>query len=491
MKVSFTLGVGEDVRVNNIPCRVLTENITRNPNFDVTFLNYTITSNLNLEKVTPDFVAKIEKENRVIRECTTSWYTLFQVAYSNYHHIDLLMQELKTEYLFYSMAALQIEFSHIGQILNRGVKVIIGGSLLNSYSFKEIRDIISLVAEEKYMDNLLIVKGYVDLTTDLYKIVREWKDVEITENDFTTFWECTEDYTVDKVNRLKKFGLTFKKYYPFEYSVFILDNKCWWNQCRFCTYPLYQHKDFTIGSPAGKISNNIITAIRKYGNGVFFTNDYFQFTPKYKEILQNLVDEGIKIVIFSGIQAFKNEKYIDNINKYISAVKLGVESFSDFSLQYNNKGYTYADIQNVLKSIKSNMKRDVSFLTNMIVDLPINSKDEIVRNYERAWQFKKELIDVGYRFNYSAKLLTINKDQVEKFIDNKYVAINKGTNNISGRYLIFDMFRKLGVIKDDTYKTMALPLLRFDENGDELSTDFDYIDYDLAVNVFRWRKDES
>jgi hypothetical protein len=491
MKVSFTLGVGEDVRVNNIPCRVLTENLTRNPNFDVTFLNYTITANVNLQKDTPEYINKIEKENRVLRECTTSWYTLFQVAYSNYHYIDLLLNEIKTEYLFYSCSALQIEFAHIAQILNHGIKVIIGGSLLNSYTFQEIRDIVSLIAEKKYMKNLMIVKGYVDLTTDLYTMVREWKDVEITENDFTTFWECTEDYTVEKVARLKKMGFNFLEYYPFEYSVFILDNKCWWNKCRFCTYPLYQHKDFTVGSTASKISNNIIAAIRKYDNGVFFTNDYFQFTPKYKEILQNLVDEGIKIVIFSGIQAFKNKSYIENINKYISAVKLGVESFSDFSLQYNNKGYTYADIRNVMQSIKEDMKSDVSFLANMIVDLPINNEAEIIENYEKAAEFKKELLDAGHPFNFSAKLLTINKDQKERFIDNRFVTV--GDSNISGRYLVFDMFRRMGVIKDDTYKTMSLPLLRFDENGNELSTDFSYISHDLAVKTFRWirRKNEG
>jgi hypothetical protein len=201
-----------------------------------------------------------------------------------------------------------------------------------------------------------------------------------------------------------------------------------------------------------------------------------------------LVDEGIKIVIFTGIQAFKDEKYIENINKYISAVKLGLESFSDFSLDYCNKGYTYADIQNVLKSIKTNMKRDVSFLTNLIVDLPINNDDEIVRNYERAWEFKKELIDVGYKFNYSAKLLSI-KNQKDQFVDNEFITVGNG--NVSGRYLVFDMFKKIGVIKGDLYKTMSLPLLRFDENKNELSTDFDYIDYDLAVNVFRWRKNES
>jgi hypothetical protein len=204
-----------------------------------------------------------------------------------------------------------------------------------------------------------------------------------------------------------------------------------------------------------------------------------------------LVDEGIKIVIFSGIQAFKNKSYIENINKYISAVKLGVESFSDFSLQYNNKGYTYADIRNVMQSIKEDMKSDVSFLANMIVDLPINNEAEIVENYEKAAEFKKELLDSGHPFNFSAKLLTINKDQKERFIDNRFVTV--GDSNVSGRYLVFDMFSRMGVIKDDTYKTMSLPLLRFDENGNELSTDFSYISHDLAVKTFRWirRKNEG
>jgi hypothetical protein len=488
MKVSFTLGSGEDIRVNNVASRILTENLTRNPNFDVTFLNYTITSSLNIDKKFSEYIPIMKQQHRIFNEHSL-WYNFFKVVYSNYHHVDFLIQELKTEYLFYNCSSLQIEFYHVAQILNHGVKIIIGGSLTNTYSFKEIRDIISpLVSDQRYMKNLLIVKGYVDLTTDLYSVVQKWRDVEITENDFSTFWECEQDYTIEKIKRLKKFNIGFDNFYPFAYSIFMLDNKCWWNKCRFCTYPFFKRKDFTIGSSSKKISNNIINTLRRYDNdSIFLANDYFQFTHKYKEILENLVSEGIKIVIFTGMQSLKNEKYIDDINKYVHAVKLGLESLDTFGLSYANKGYTYNDVKYILKLIKDNMKRDVHFLTNLIIDLPTKSKDNIIRNYERAWQFKKEMIDAGFNFNYSSKLISVSKDTRNVFIDNKYITINESNENISGRYFLFDAFRKAGIMNDDMYKTMSLPLLRFDENGNELSTDFDYIDMDLAKKVFKWR----
>jgi hypothetical protein len=85
--------------------------------------------------------------------------------------------------------------------------VIIGGSLLNSYTFQEIRDIVFLIAEKKYMKNLMIVKGYVDLTTDLYKMVREWKDVEITENDFYNLLGMHRGLYGREGSQIKKDGL--------------------------------------------------------------------------------------------------------------------------------------------------------------------------------------------------------------------------------------------------------------------------------------------
>lgn len=491
MKVSFTLGAGQDIRINNISSRVLTENLNRNPNFDVTFLNYNITSHLNTDRKIPEFMDKMEK-HPILRECFTGWFNLFKVSWSNYHHVDFLLNELKTEYLFFSCSLLKYEFYQIAQILNHGVKVIIGGALLNTHSFKEARDIISTMVEEKYMKNLLIIKGYVDLTTDLYKIVQKWEDFEITKNDFSTFWECTDDYITDKIKRLQKFEKhidlsSLEGIYPYRYSVFILDNKCWWGKCRFCIYPFFNQIDFTGGASVNKISDNIITTVRNHGkNSIFFANDYFQFTPKYKQIMQNLVDEDIRIVIFSGIQSLQNKEFLDNVNKYVSSIKLGLESFSDFSLKYINKGYTYAEIQNTLKLIKNHLNKDIFFLTNLIVDLPINSKEEIIRNYERAWEFKKEMIDAGFKFNYSSKILTVGNDTREQFIDNKFIKVDYETDNISGRYLLFKYFREMGVIKDDLYKDMSLPLLRFDENGNELSTDFNYIDFKTAKNTFRW-----
>lgn len=492
MKISFTMGAGQDVRVNNIGCRVLTENLTRNPNFDVTFLNYTITSSFMTQKVIRSFVEKMMPKHSIMGECATTWFNMFRVTYGNYHHVDLLLDELKTDVLFYSCSLTMFEFYSIAQLLNAGIKLVIGGPLLETFSFEEIRNILSETVEEKYMKNLLIIKGYVDLTTDIYAIVKKWEDYQITENDFSTFWECKEDYTVDKIQTMKRFGkhmdLSFlKNFYPENYSVFILDNRCWWGKCRFCIYPFFKPIYFTGGSSIEKVANNIIETAHRHGNRyIFFANDYFRFTEDYTKILDILVKNGIKIVIFSGIQSLLDKKYIDNVNKYVSAIKLGMESFSDFSLNYVNKGYTYDDVKKAKEVLIKDVNNDIFILGNIIIDLPVKNRQDAIQNYERAWNFKRDIRDAGFDFNFSSKLLTIGKETIEQFCDGKSMMLNETEKNISGRYLLFKYFRETGISKDDIYKKMSYPLLRIDDKGKELPTDFDMIDYDLAKKVFRW-----
>lgn len=492
MKVSFTMGAGQDVRVNNVGCRVLTENLLRNPNFDVTFLNYTITSSYMTQKTIEPWVIEMMKKHPVMGECASTWFNMFRVTYGNYHHVDYLIDELKTEYLFYSCSLTMFEFHAIAKILNSGIKIIIGGPLLETFSFKEIRNIISEMVEEKFMKNLLIIKGYVDLTTDLYAIVKKWEDYQITENDFSTFWDCIEDYTVDKIQTMKRFSkhmdLSFlKNFYPENYSVFILDNRCWWGKCKFCIYPFFNPIYFTGGASHEKVANNIIQAANRHGNRyIFFANDYFRFTDDYKKILDILIANDIKIVIFSGIQSLLDKKYIKNVQKYVSAIKLGMESFSDFSLDYINKGYNYDAIKKVKDILINEVSNDTFILGNIIIDLPVKNQEDAILNYERALEFKQDIRNAGFNFNFSSKLLTIGKEAINQFCDGKIIKYNDTEDNISGRYLLFKYFKETGISKDDIYKKMSYPLLRFDNNGKELPTDFDLIDYKLAKKVFRW-----
>jgi hypothetical protein len=490
MKVSFTLGPSQEIRINQIASRILTENLKRNENFDVEFLNFTITTNFHLNK---DMKKYYDFGNKSLEVCGTAWHNILKVALGHYHYTDLLLKELKTEYLFYSCSLTMLEFELIAEVINNDTKVIIGGPLINNYSFEDIRNIISgKVDDKEKMKNLLIIKGYVDLTTDLYEIVKRWEDYIITENDFSTFWDCEDDYIVDKIKNIKKFkdhiDLSFlDNYFPSPYSVFILDNFCYWGKCKFCYYSLFDRIDFTKGASIEKISNNIIRSTKKHKNDyVFFANDYFSFNDKYEKIMQNLIDNDIKIVIFTGIKSLQNIDYIKKINKYVAAVKIGIESFSDFSLDYIKKGYDYEDIKNALFLIKKHMKKNVFFLANLIIDLPIDSRENIITNYERANEFKKEMREAGFDINYSAKLLVVNNQTKEDFIDNKYIMVNDGDNNISGRYLLFNYFKKMGIVKNDLYKDMMIPLKRYDKNGNVLPSDFDVIPYDLAEKVFRW-----
>lgn len=490
MKVSFTLGPGQDIRVNNIASRILTENLSRK--FDVDFLNFSLMSSYQSYKDIGYYSEQISIKNKNLGICGSSWFNMLKVALGNYHHTHFLLNELKTDYLFYSCSLTMFEFNTVSIILNHGIKLIIGGPLLNNFSFNQIRNILSKTVKEKYMNNLLIVKGYVDLTTDLYKIVKEWKDFEIIENDFSTFWECENDYIVEKTNIFRKFEKHINTsfldgFYPSNYSIFILDNKCWWGKCKFCMYTFFDPIDYTGGLSEDKISENIIKTTRLHGNDtIFFANDYFSFNEKYEKIMQNIVDNGLKIVIFTGIKSLQNKKYIDKINKYIHALKLGVESFSDFGLKYINKGYTYKDIQEASLNIKKYLKKDIFILSNIITDLPDRNERDIIQNYERAAEFKEEMIDSGFDVKYSPKMLIINNHTRDRFIDNSSIVDRYENGYVSGRYLLFEYFKDLNIITDDMYKEMALPLLRLDENRNKLRTDYDIISTELAERVMRW-----
>ncbi len=492
MKISFTLGAGQDLRINQVASRVLTENLLREERFDTNFLYFPLIASYNTFKDMVPYGAQIKKMNRNLGLCPTTWSNMLKVSLGHYRYSGLIFEELKTDYLFYSCSLTLLEFRTIADILNRGVKLIIGGPLLDGFTFNEIRCMLSEMVPPKYMENLIIIKGYVDLTTDLYSIVKNGRDHQITENDFSTFWECNHDYTTDKIEMLRKFSghldLSFlDNHYPFKYSVFILDNYCWWGKCKFCLYPFFDNIDFTAQVPVDKMVENIASTMTNCkSDGIFFANDYFTFNSKYEELMQKLVDKGMKICIFTGIKALQNREYIDKINKYVSAVKVGLESFNDWSLAHSNKGYTYQDIEDTKGMILKYMNKDIKFLVNMITDLPARSRAEIQDNYERARSFKRDMVSAGFDFKYSFKLLVVNNQTKHSFIDNKHVSINKTGRNVSGRWLLFQYFRDLGILTDDIYKRMTIPLTRITSDGEELETDYNIVSNSIAEEIFGW-----
>jgi hypothetical protein len=495
MKVSFTIGMGQDMRVNNISTRVLTSNLLRNDKLDVTFLNAPIMSHYHSHRSMNEYFDVMEKKDRIMKEATGAWYNPLRVALGNYQHNHLILDELKTDILFQSCSVTLYEINTLAAILNSGVRLMIGGPLPSTYSFDGLRDIIAQYVKPKYMKNLMIVKGYVDLTTDLHKLAQDWKDTTITENDYSTFWDCEDDYTIDKINRMRRFNkhidMSFMDgFFPYKYSTFILDNKCWWGKCKFCTYYKYEAKDdFTGGEPVEKITQNILNTIKKQGNNaVFFVNDYFQFTPKYKAIMDILKENEVHIVIFTGVQMLKDRTYLENVNKYVSAMLIGIESFSDFGLDYINKGYKYADIKEANDMMKKHLKRDCFLQESIIIDLPEKHEKDVLVNYTRAATEKEDMRNAGFSINYSIKPLLVNYDTKDAFIDNKWLSVNEDEDEyLLGRHLVFKYLREMGIATNDIYKQMSVPLVRYDQFGDKLESDFRILPYDLAMDVFRWK----
>jgi len=498
MKISFTLGGGQDIRINQIAPRVLTENFLRNDKFEPTFLNFPLICAYHAFKDVSKYRQQIGEKNKALVTCEALWWNSLKISLGHYKYTNLLLNELKTDYLFYSCSLTLLEIKIISAILNSGIRLIIGGALINNFSFEDIRDRLSKIVDQRYMKNLLIVKGYVDLTTDLYKIVEKWEDCVIDNNDFSTFWECEKDYIVDKIKIFRKFDkhidlsfLELYSAYQFKTSVYIFDSDCWWGKCKFCSSSSIDGArciiDFTKGASIEKVSENIINGVKKHNSeGIFIANDYFMFNDKYEKILQNLVDSNVKISIFTGIKALQNKKYIKKINKYMNYLRIGLESLSDFSLDYINKGYNYKDIQDTVVSIKNNMNRDIVMTFNLILDLPEKSEKDVILNYERASQLKNELREAGFTTHHSSRLLVVPKWDQERLIDNKYLTINTQNKNISGRYLIFNYFKELNILTDDLYKDALLPLLRYDEKGNELKSDIFIVPYDLANRAFTW-----
>jgi len=495
MKVSFTIGMGQDMRVNNISTRVLTTNLMNNDKLDVTFLNAPIMSHYYSHQNMDQYQKMFEDKDPIMKQATPAWYNALRVAVGNYQHNNFIVDELKTDILFQSCSVTLYEINTLATILNSGVRLMIGGPLPSTYSFDGLRSIISQYVKPEYMKNLMIVKGYVDLTTDLYKLAKDWKDTTITENDYSTFWDCEDDYTIDKIKGMRRFSghidMSFMDgFFPYKYSTFILDNKCWWGKCKFCTYYKYEAKeDFTGGASVEKIAQNILNTLKKQGNNaVFFVNDYFQFTSKYKAIMDILKANGIHIVIFTGVQMLKDREYLENVNKYVSAMLIGVESFSDFGLDYINKGYKYADIKEANSMMKKHLKRDCFLQESIIIDLPERNEKDVLVNYTRASIEKEDMRNAGFSINYSIKPLLVNYDTKDAFIDNKWLSVNEDEDEyLIGRHLVFKYLREMGIATNDIYKQMSVPLVRFDEDGEKMLSDFRILTHDLAADVFRWQ----
>jgi wyosine [tRNA(Phe)-imidazoG37] synthetase (radical SAM superfamily) len=361
-------------------------------------------------------------------------------------------------------------------LLEHNKRVVIGGVFCNSYESSHIRQsLIEIGLNESLLTNLMIVKGYVDLTTDLYELIDKWEDIEITENDFSTMWHCRSDYIKDGLNIFRAF-----KQRPIWYTI-VFDNSCWYNKCTFCNIDHNKRKNFIKNMEVDELVDALILNLKEYQTNLLFINDpYFIFTPKNKYILGKLKQNGIKIAILTGINLLKNKKYLKNINNYIDELRIGLESCSDFALSYINKGYDWNGVIESINMMRNELSSDVMLRYLYIMDLAETSKESVLQNYNRMIQLR-EMIEKKFDFAFFPRNLHMFKD-IDIQETTKYIRISENSDRVSGIWKVYNHLEKYG-FEVNIPEDVVLPYERYDENGKLLPSDYEIITGDMMKEI--------
>ena len=85
----------------------------------------------------------------------------------------------------------------VKDLLDKGNRVVLGGPLLNiKMSPGFMREFLSKMGATSHSleKNLIIISGDLDLNTDLHRYITAWKDDVIGDTDYTTVYDCREDF---------------------------------------------------------------------------------------------------------------------------------------------------------------------------------------------------------------------------------------------------------------------------------------------------------
>lgn len=488
MKVTYCLSPLVNLKQFTMASRVLTSNLLRNEKLDVSFNYGLLESNKIYGQKSIDMKSDVATVNKGLSFSYSTWKDWLHCFMSGKEYAKRFSDSIKTDIVLMSCLYGNVDYPFVVELLNSGKKVVLGGSNFRSITEDTLREyLLELGTKEKYINNFIIVHGFVDLETDLYKVIKNWKTTTIDNNNFSTIWKCNRDY-LSKVIRISSNVLNFTPYTDslkenFVQSVFLMNNHCWWKRCKFCTYWKIAKMDFDKNISPEDIAHHIIRVNKHIGtNQVYLANDYFTFNRKNKAILDILKENNQKITIFSGILLLGNDKYLDNLNKYIDYIKIGVESGTDFALDYIDKGYRKDKVYNAFEKMAVKLKKDLHISYNIIVDLPQRNKQEVVENYEVALEWKRMLSDFPYVQTTGLSFAIFN-DLNDVCIDNKFVRKSLPEESNGGRVYVFETLKKIYDVNRTLYTNMT-PFKRYDENGDELRSDFEIVPHNILKELF-------
>lgn len=488
-----------------IASKILTNNLERDKRFSVHYTDnislicYTKAIKLLNEK----YIPMLEKIDDTYSNYAKTWsggttisrFSIFYVFTGIFD--ELILSKIPTEVVFCT-AYTVLDLRLVKTLLNDNRKVMLGGSSTFIYEPELIRKfMISMgVDREKVEKNLIIVGGYVDLTTDLYSIYKRWEDYVITENDFTTFWDCLEDNLIENVrlyDSLFQTGLNA-----------LLTSRCWWGKCKFCTYTCFPEYDFTKNVTVDKMVNYFIKLSKLYNSKNIFFNDSYLVNNKYnKELFRELSDRGFTLLLYTGVLLLNRPDYIDFLNENnVVSLLIGVESTNDFSLKYINKGFQRKDIYSMVDKMKKYMRKSIMPEFLLMFDLPLNSPNKteaietIKDNYQVLIDMRNDLASSGVAngigCNFSlAPLRHFPKTDLADGNLLRVESFDKEPEDLIGIISMYKyLSRSLGIDMTEIDKASCLsePIMRYLPNGEPLNSDANYLDKEIIKELGTWKK---
>lgn len=477
MNVTYLLSPTSNYIIHTNASNVLSENLLRDDRIEVYFNRTLITlveNGIKLKEKVKSLLSDRGSSISVFCKYSNTIERTYSLLCS-FYFFDRIESTIKTDTVLITCWNL-FSLPFVKYLLNRGYKVVIGGVLCNSYPIDFIRNLLKKIGTIN-LENLAIVKGYVDLTTDLYSIIKNGKDVVIEKNDFSTIWECEKDYIKKTLNIVKKYRKN-----PTWYTV-VFNNQCWYNKCTFCNVHSSPEIDFIGNISSEKLYRSISKNMKQYGTNFLFVNDpYFVFTDKTRKLFSKLRKNGKKIAIQTGVNLLKNKEYLNDVNEYIDEIRIGLESCSDFSLQYINKGYKWIDVKESMSQMIKYLRKDIALRYLYIIDLVSADRTDIIRNYTKISILKKIFFENGFEdFLYFPRNLHLFPD-VRMAKKTKFLEIcDSDDNRLSG---IWKIYRFLDVFIDIKIpEEIVLPYKRFDMDGNVLPSDYHIINSSLMKEI--------
>ena len=482
--------------------RIITENLLRDKRLRTTFSDMPVRAfSSNIDQELYDGIlskAATRSSPNVMRFLRQKYMVnnIFYVFMAQGYFDEFILIDTVDEYYVFTCLNF-CDLLIVRHLLEKNRRVVLGGPLVNiGLSPAFIRHFLKTmgVSPSLLSENLIIVSGNMDLTTDLHRIIRDWKDAAITENDYGTVFDCRHDF--------------LKDFYPDTASIPVhmgFSNHCWYGKCKFCTYRELPRMNFLADRGSAEISDSIHEILKAFGSDhIRFIDSYFRSSSlRVKEVLDRIRD--YHMTVYTGISMLKDPKYIAFLNRYMDCLLIGLETTSDFSLKQVNKGYTLNDIETAVETMIKHMDRGIFLEISLILDLPCRDAEDVKANYARIAEIKERLTEEGFRVAFHMNILSTFPNLELLHTGEKLLEASRDPSLMkrsTGKNYIINILRECGmdnplqlprqsILLDEQnehnldygYISSDIPIVRRDIHGDILPSDLELMDEEVMKTI--------